>query len=84
MDFLGSIKSDSKSILTLTIPTIHFVMLILIEKPNSNKIVDVFNYLAKLLERSFYSIFPIILTDRDPSFSDFEGIETDEITGEKN
>lgn len=82
MDFLGTIKSDSKSILTLTIPTIHFVMLVLIEKPNSNKIVDVFNYLAKLLDRSFYSIFPIILTDRDPSFSDFEGIETDEITGE--
>ena len=82
MDFLGSIKSDSKSILTLTIPTIHFVMLFIIEKPNSNKIVDVFNYLATLLESKFNEIFPIILTDRDPAFSDYEGIETDNITGE--
>ena len=82
MDFLGSIKSDSKSILTLTIPTIHFVMLFIIENPNSKKIVDVFNYLATELEYKFSEIFPIILTDRDPAFSDFEGIETDNITGE--
>ena len=82
MDFLGSIKSDSKSILTLTIPTIHFVMLFIIEKPNSEKIVDVFNYLATLLESKFNEIFPIILTDRDPAFSDYEGIETNNITGE--
>ena len=82
MDFLGSIKSDSKSILTLTIPTIHFVMLFIIEKPNSKKIVDVFNYLATELEYKFSEIFPIILTDRDPAFSDFEGIETNNITGE--
>lgn len=82
MDFLGSIKSDSKSILTLTIPTIHFVMLFIIEKPNSKKIVDVFNYLATELESKFNDVFPIILTDRDPAFSDFEGIETDNITGE--
>ena len=81
MDFLGSIKSDSKSILTLTVPTIHFVMLFIIEKPNSNKIVDVFNYLATLLESKFNEIFPIILTDRDPAFSDYEGIETDNIVG---
>ena len=82
MDFLGSIKSDSKSILTLTIPTIHFVMLFIIENPNSKKIVDVFNYLATELEYKFSEIFPIILTDRDPAFSDFEGIETNNITGE--
>lgn len=82
MDFLGSIKSDSKSILTLTIPTIHFVILFIIKKPNSNKIVDIFNYLSTLLEYKFNEIFPIILTDRDPAFSDYEGIETHNITGE--
>ncbi len=32
MDFLGSIKSDSKSILTLIIPKLHFVFLFIIEK----------------------------------------------------
>ncbi|MBQ0035484.1 MAG: hypothetical protein KBT35_01050 [Firmicutes bacterium] len=82
MDFLGSIKSDSKSILTLTIPTIHFVMLILIDKPNSKKIVSLFNYLDFFLDTNFTTVFPIILTDRDPSFADYEGIESDALTGE--
>ena len=82
MDFLGTIKSDSKSILTLTVPTLHFVMLVLIEKPNSKKIVDFFNYIDFCLDNSFTTVFPIILTDRDPSFSDFEGIESDALTGE--
>ena len=32
MDFLGSIKSDSKSILVLILPQIHFIFLFIIEK----------------------------------------------------
>ena len=80
MDFLGSIKSDSKSILTLTIPTIHFVMLVLVEKPNSSKIVNLFEHFHSYLYDNFNKVFPIILTDRDPSFSDFEGIEFSSIT----
>lgn len=82
MDFLGTIKSDSKSILTLTIPIIHFVMLFLIEKPNSKKIVELFEYLNSCLGKDFNKVFPIILTDRDPCFNDFEGIEFDSITGQ--
>jgi len=81
MDFLGAIKSDSKSILTLTIPMIHFVMLFLIDKPNSSKIVNLFDYLDDKLGEVFYKIFPIILTDRDPSFSDYEAIEFNGVTG---
>lgn len=83
MDFLGSIKKDRKSILTLTIPTIHFVMLFIVDKPNSSKIVDLFTYLEdNLTVKLFKKIFPIILTDRDPCFSDFEGIEFSVNTGE--
>ena len=43
MDFLGSIKTDRKSILTLIIPELHFVILRIIEDKNSQKVVDVFN-----------------------------------------
>lgn len=82
MDFLGTIKSDSKSILTLTIPTIHFVMLFIIDKPNSSKIVELFEYLYMYLYDDFIKVFPIILTDRDPSFSNYEGIEFVRNTGE--
>lgn len=83
MDFLGSIKTDRKSILTLIIPDLHFVILRLIENKNSQKVVDVFNDIQDNIGiEAFKKIFPVILTDRDPSFSDMVGIETDYNTGE--
>lgn len=76
MDFLGSIKSDSKSILTLIIPELHFVFLYIIENKNSNKVVEIFNSIESLIGfDKFNEVFPSILTDRDPSFSDIKGIE---------
>ena len=83
MDFLGSIKTDRKSILTLIIPNLHFVILYIIENSNSQKVVDIFNVIQnKIGIEAFKKIFPVILTDRDPSFSNMEGIETDNDTGE--
>lgn len=76
MDFLGSIKSDSKTILTLIIPDIHFPFLFIVENKNSEKVVNIFNKLeSKLQYEKFNEIFPSILTDRDPCFSDILGIE---------
>lgn len=76
MDFLGSIKTDKKSLLVLIIPEIHFPFLFLIESKNSNKVVEIFNELEALLGvDKFNEIFPSILTDRDPCFSDILGIE---------
>ena len=84
MDFLGSIKTDIKSILVLIIPELHFVFLFSIEKKNSNKVVDVFNFLEDLIGyEKFSDIFPSILTDRDPSFSNIDGIEFSHETGQK-
>ena len=83
MDFLGSIKTDRKSILTLIIPDLHFVILHSIENKNSQKVVDVFNVIQdKMGIEAFKKVFPAILTDRDPSFSDMLGIECDPSTGE--
>ena len=76
MDFLGSIKTDSKSILTLIIPELHFVFLYIVENKNASKVVETFNSIEKLIGfDKFHEIFPSILTDRDPSFSDIQGIE---------
>lgn len=84
MDFLGSIKTDRKSILTLIMPDLHFVILYIIENKNSQKVVDVFNTIQdKLGIEMFKKVFPVILTDRDPSFSDMLGIECDSSTGEQ-
>ncbi len=84
MDFLGSIKSDTKEILTLNIPDLHFVLILLIELPNANKIDEVFNTLEiNLGIHNFIKIIPYILTDRDPCFSKFEDIEFSKITGEQ-
>lgn len=83
MDFLGSIRTDSNSILTLIIPDLHFVMLFIIENKNSDKVVEVFNTLQdKLGIADFQKVFPAILTDRDPCFSNYEAIESDNDTGE--
>ena len=84
MDFLGSIKTDSKSILTLTIADLHFVILFIVEKKNASKIADLFNRFEEHLGIvDFKVLFPCILTDRDPSFSDFLNIEFSHITGEE-
>ena len=84
MDFLGTIVSDSKCILTLTIPELHFVIIKLFENPNSEKVVNMFNdFEEKLGIHDFNLIFPSILTDRDPCFANYLGIEFSSLTGEQ-
>ena len=76
IDFLGTIKSDSKDILSLIIPELHFPILKLFDKPDQNKLKEFIDSLEKALGlRDFYKIFPAILGDRDPIFNDFESIE---------
>lgn len=83
MDFLGKLQSDSKSILTLTIPHLHFVLLFLLEKETAQNVYEVFNRLETLLGlRDFQKVFPYILTDRDFCFKNFIQIEVSELTGE--
>ena len=84
MDFPGTIRTDVNSILTITIPDLQFVLLFLINNKNAQKIVAVFNELENRLGiDDFRRVFPVILTDRDPSFSDFQGIEFSPTTGEQ-
>ena len=84
MDFLGAIKTDKKSILTLTFPDLHYVMLFIVKSKNQIKIISLFDQIEKQIGiNNFKIIFPCILTDRDPSFSDFISLETSTVTGEK-
>ena len=84
LDFLGSIKTDSKSILSLILPNLQFTLLDIINKPDSKKVVDFFDKLEERIgTNEFIELFPVILTDRDPSFSDIEGICFSKITGEE-
>ena len=84
LDFLGSIKSDSKSIISLIMPDIHFPLIDIMTNPDSKKVVSFFDRLEDNLGiDDFKKIFPYILTDRDPSFSDIEGICFSKITGEE-
>ena len=84
IDFLGAIKSDSNNILTLTIPDLHFVLLFIVNKPNSDKIITIFNELELALGiKDFMKVVPYILTDRDPCFSNFPNLEFSITTGEQ-
>ncbi len=84
MDFLGSIKSNTKEILTLNILKLHFVLILLMAAPNSTRVREKFDTLEiNLGINDFIKIIPYILTDRDPCFSKFEEIEFSSITDEQ-
>lgn len=84
LDFLGSIKSDSKSILTFILPELQFTFIEIIKNPDSKKAVEFFDELEERIGTEvFKNLIPVILTDRDPCFSDIEGICFSKITGEE-
>lgn len=84
LDFLGAIKADNNNILSFILPNLQFILLAIINKPNSKKIVELFDKLEeKIGTQNFIDLIPVILTDRDPSFTDIEGICFSKITGEE-
>ena len=84
LDFLGTIKSDSKSILSFILPNVHFTIIDIIKNPNSQKVGNFFDQLEeKIGTENFIELIPVILTDRDPCFADIEGICFSKITGEE-
>ena len=75
LDFLGTIKSDSKNILSFILPNVHFTLLDIINNPNSKKVIEFFDSLEKLIgTETSKDLIPVILTDRDSCFNDIEGI----------
>ena len=84
LDFLGSIKTDSKSILSFILPELQFLLINIINNPNSSKVVKFFDNLEQLIgTEKFKNLIPAILTDRDPCFADIDGICFSKITGEE-
>ena len=84
LDFLGAIKTDNKNILTFILPNIQFTLLDIINKPDSSKVVDFFDNIEMQIGiEAFKNLIPVILTDRDPNFTDMDGICFSKITGEE-
>ena len=84
LDFLGAIKTDNKNILTFILPNLQFTLLDIINKPDSTKVVEFFDNLEeKIGIETFKELIPVILTDRDPNFTDIDGICFSKITGEE-
>ena len=84
LDFLGTIKTDSNNILSFILPDLQFVILNLIKNPNQDKVVEFFDELEERIGiDAFKELFPVILTDRDPNFTDIIGICFSKITGEE-
>ena len=74
-DLLDDIKTDNNNILTFILPNLQFTLLNLIKNPNSTKAVDFFDKIEdKIGIEAFKEIIPAILTDRDPNFTDIDGI----------
>ena len=84
LDFLGSIKTDNNNILSFILPNLQFVLLDLIKNPNQEKVVKFFDDLEERIgTNAFIELIPVILTDRDPNFTDIDGICFSKITGEE-
>ena len=84
LDFLGTIKTDNNNILSFILPNLQFILLDLIKNPNQQKVVDFFDELEeKIGTDAFIELIPVILTDRDPNFTDIQGICFSKITGEE-
>lgn len=84
LDFLGSKRGDPYTILTLIIREIHFTLIFLVENKNADKIVKIFDKIeSKVGYENFVRVFGLILTDRDPSFADYEGFENSKIFDKK-
>ena len=84
LDFLGSIKTDNNNILSFVLPNMQFILLDLIKNPNQEKVVKFFDDLEERIgTNAFIELIPVILTDRDPSFTDIDGICFSKITGEE-
>ena len=83
MDFLGVPHCSSKMILALTIPHISFIMLYIIENPDNDKVLSIFNNLEQELGiNDFKKLFEAVVTDRDCKFNDINGFEFNS-SGEK-
>ena len=84
LDFLGSIKTDNNNILSFILPDMQFILLNLIKNPNQEKIVKFFDDLEERIgTNAFIELIPVILTDRDPCFTDIDGICFSKLTGEE-
>jgi len=84
LDFLGAIKTDNKCILSFILPNFQFLLLNIINNPNSEKVVEYFDEIEiRIGIEAFKELIPVILTDRDPCFSDIEGICFSKVTGEE-
>lgn len=85
MDYLGSIVSDKKEILTLVIPELQFPIIKILPKDDTKALHDLFQRMQALLggASEFAKVFRAILTDNDPCFSNHTAIEFDPETGEK-
>lgn len=71
LDFLGTIKTDNNNILSFILPNLQFVLLNLIKNSNQQKVVEYFDELEERIgTATFIELIPVILTDRDPIFTD--------------
>jgi len=84
LDFLGTIKTDNNNILSFILPNLQFVILDFIKNPTQDKVVKFFDELEERIGTdAFIELIPVILTDRDPNFTDINGICFSKITGEE-
>lgn len=76
MDFLGSVAAAKTAIFVLVIPELRYAIGKRLPKGDGKAVAAFFDDLESAIGAgAFARVFPFILTDNDPCFSDFGAIE---------
>lgn len=76
-DSVEGYRKNSNRIVTMHNPKLEFQLMHLVHSDTSDAVVELFNYLEKLLSsrEEFNRVFPIFLLDRGKEFADIDGME---------
>jgi len=77
MDCVEGKKGESRVIMTLTFRNCHLMLMFLLERQDTECVLEVFVWLETVLgKETFQKLFPVILTDGGSEFSAREDMET--------
>lgn len=84
MDCVEGKKTDSKTLLTLHFPALHFQLAFIMQSHTSKSVIETLDNLEHKLGRELYSsLFSIILTDNGHEFLDINSMERSVFEGKR-
>ncbi len=75
MDCVESVEGDLKAVLTLLVASLHFQIMVVLERKTTANVIAALDWVEELCEGRFCEFFGLVLTDRGCEFEDISRIE---------